>query len=278
MGGGAGQSPGAEKLGAAAVHLAGTFAFVSTVISLAAIWLHLKNYRRPVLQRFVVRILLMTPIYAVISWLSLLSKSASFYLDIVRDVYEAFVMYSFFHLLVNYLGGEREMLTMLHGRSPTPHLCPVNLVWASWDVGDPYNFLAVKVRPKFCFASPALAELRCCRALPGWEARGETQAAGFRFAPHFRRVERDKQRGILQFVFFKPVLAIVIIILRATDSYQEGYISLTSGYFWTSFIYNISVSLCMYCLVIFFMTTKDDLKPYRWCPYSASADCLSSKA
>lgn len=37
----------------------GVFAFIATCISLFSIWLQLKNYRKPTLQRYVVRILLM---------------------------------------------------------------------------------------------------------------------------------------------------------------------------------------------------------------------------
>lgn len=37
----------------------GVFAFIATCISLFSIWLQLKNYRKPILQRYVVRILLM---------------------------------------------------------------------------------------------------------------------------------------------------------------------------------------------------------------------------
>lgn len=37
----------------------GVFTFIATCISLFSIWLQLKNYRKPILQRYVVRILLM---------------------------------------------------------------------------------------------------------------------------------------------------------------------------------------------------------------------------
>jgi hypothetical protein len=45
--------------GVIAVLIAGVFAFIATCISLFSIWLQLKNYRKPILQRYVVRILLM---------------------------------------------------------------------------------------------------------------------------------------------------------------------------------------------------------------------------
>lgn len=43
------------------------------------------------------------PIYAISSLISLYSLAASFYIDAVRDLYESFVIYCFFSLLVEYL-------------------------------------------------------------------------------------------------------------------------------------------------------------------------------
>lgn len=43
------------------------------------------------------------PIYAISSLLSLYSLAAAFYVDAIRDLYEAFVIYCFFSLLVEYL-------------------------------------------------------------------------------------------------------------------------------------------------------------------------------
>jgi len=47
-----------------------------------------KNYRKPLLQRYVVRILLMVPIYSASSWASLVSIQAAFWIGPLRDVYE----------------------------------------------------------------------------------------------------------------------------------------------------------------------------------------------
>lgn len=43
------------------------------------------------------------PIYAVSSLVSLYSLQAAFYVDAIRDLYESFVIYCFFSLLVEYL-------------------------------------------------------------------------------------------------------------------------------------------------------------------------------
>ncbi|CAG8570912.1 11969_t:CDS:10 [Dentiscutata heterogama] len=159
--------------------VAGFFAITATLLSAISVWSHLKHYKKPLIQRYVVRIILMVPIYAVSSWISLTSTNAAFYVDCLRDMYEAFVIYCFFNLLVNYIGGERALLTLLHGRPPTSHLFPVNLFFKEMDVGDPYTFLFLK-------------------------------------------------RGILQYVYIKPVLAISTMILKWSNMYDEGLIELTN--------------------------------------------------
>lgn len=176
-----------------------------------------KNYRKPLLQRYVVRILLMVPIYAISSWVSLMSLTAAFYVDPIRDVYEAFTIYTFFQLLINFLGGERSLIIMMHGRAPKEHVWPFNYIFPKVDISDPHTFLAVK-------------------------------------------------RGILQYAWLKPLLGLATIIMKATDTYQEGYVGLKSGYFWSGLVYNISVSLSLYSLGMFWVCMSRDLQPFRPVP------------
>lgn len=158
----------------------------------------------------------MVPIYAASSWASIVSLTAAFYLDPLRDIYEAFTIYTFLQLLVNFLGGERALIIMMHGRAPVSHPWPLSGL-AKVDISDPHTFLAIK-------------------------------------------------RGILQYAYLKPVLAIATIIMKLTDTYQEGYIGLTSGYLWSGIIYNLSVSLSLYSLAMFWVCMNDDLKPFRPMP------------
>ena len=96
-------------------------------------------------------------LYAVASTISLFSLQLAEMIDLMRDLYEvripynqtnhttqAFVIYCFFSLLVEYLSGERAMLTYLHGRPPMPHLFPLNLFFYPMDMSDPYTFRAIK--------------------------------------------------------------------------------------------------------------------------------------
>ncbi|THG96044.1 hypothetical protein EW026_g5723 [Hermanssonia centrifuga] len=92
----------------------------------------------------VIRIMLMVPIYAIASLISLFSLQAAFFIDAVRDIYEAFVIYCFLDLLIGYLGGERSLLNSLHGRPPKYQVFPGSLFWREVDVSDPYTFLFLK--------------------------------------------------------------------------------------------------------------------------------------
>lgn len=147
----------------------------------------------------------------------MVSLQAAAFLDPVRDMYEAFTIYTFFQLLINYLSGERALIIMTHGREPVDHLWPLNHVLPRFDISDPHTFLAIK-------------------------------------------------RGILQYAWLKPVLTLAAIIMKATGTYQEGYISLKSGYLWSGIIYNISVTVCLYALGLFWVCMNQDLKPFRPVP------------
>lgn len=74
------------------------------------------------------------------------------------------------------------------------------------------------------------------------------------------------KRGILQYTWVKPILAVATIIMKATGTYQEGYVGLNSGYFWSGLIYNISICVCLYALALFWVCMSDDLQPFRPMP------------
>ena len=74
------------------------------------------------------------------------------------------------------------------------------------------------------------------------------------------------KRGILQYAWLKPVLALAAVIMKATGTYQEGYIGLSSGYLWSGLIYNASVTISLYSLGLFWVCMHNDLKRFRPVP------------
>lgn len=74
------------------------------------------------------------------------------------------------------------------------------------------------------------------------------------------------KRGILQYAWLKPILGISTIIMKSTGIYQEGYLGVTSGYLWSSIIYNLSVTISLYSLAMFWVCMSQDLQPFRPLP------------
>lgn len=85
--------------------------FASIVISGITIMRHLLNYTDPTQQLYIVRILLMIPAYAIQTWLSMKYPSRYLWYNAGRDIYEAYVLYTFMQLLIFGLGGEKVIIT-----------------------------------------------------------------------------------------------------------------------------------------------------------------------
>lgn len=191
--------------------------FIAITISSISILLQLYTYTRPSDQRLVIRILFLVPLFALSSWLSLLETQDQLSIGLARfnivlsalkEIYEAFTLYTFFSLLTNLLGGERNIIFTTQGRAP------LNTLFGKVNISDPYEFLMVK-------------------------------------------------RGVLQYVWIKPVISVAIFICKILGVYKQGEISLTSGYTWIGIVYNVSVSLSLYSLGIFWMCLHTDLQPYN---------------
>ncbi|XP_012670001.1 transmembrane protein 184ba isoform X2 [Clupea harengus] len=70
------------------------------------------------------------------------------------------------------------------------------------------------------------------------------------------------KQATLQFCVVKPLMAMVTVILQAFGKYRDGDFNVASGYLYVTIIYNISVSLSLYALYLFYFATKDLLSPY----------------
>lgn len=180
---------------------------LSILISLYAIASQFLNYRKPQEQRLVVRIQLMVPLFSITCLLAcIVPRWSEVWVDPIREIYEAFVIYTFFSLLTLILGGERKILVELSlGKPPVRH--PIFLIGRllpSVDISDPRDFLSVK-------------------------------------------------RGILQYVWFKPVYCLGMSLCRT-----YGW----STTFWV-LLYNVSATLSLYDLALFWKCLYGDLKQYN---------------
>ncbi|XP_042201068.1 transmembrane protein 184ba isoform X2 [Callorhinchus milii] len=70
------------------------------------------------------------------------------------------------------------------------------------------------------------------------------------------------KQATLQFCVVKPIMAVITVILQAFGKYRDGDFNVASGYLYAVIIYNVSVSLALYALFLFYFATRDLLSPY----------------
>ena len=65
------------------------------------------------------------------------------------------------------------------------------------------------------------------------------------------------KQSCIQFIIIKPVMAILNIIMLATNNYES------TGYqIFNIIVYNIAYTLALYGLLLFYLATKDDIRAY----------------
>lgn len=181
---------------------------LATLLALYNIRQHLQHYSRPQLQRYIVRILVIVPVYALGSLLSLKFVKQALYFDTLRDIYEAFVVYSFLALVLSFCGGESVCVLKMQSEPDIPHAWPLSV----------------------CF--------------PPMGRDG--------------RLLRFCKRATLQFVLVKPVFAVLSLLMLACGTYHTLFYQLL-----LAVVYNISYSLALYGLWLFYLATRHILQPFH---------------
>ncbi|TID14459.1 hypothetical protein CANINC_004747 [Pichia inconspicua] len=135
-------------------------------------------------------------------------------LEPIREIYEAFVIYTFYKLLVLMLGGERRIISMTVNKPLTSHPFPNSLFLKKINISDPKHFLTIK---------------RC----------------------------------ILQYVWMKPLLYVIIFITTLMGVYDVNDISTKSIFVWLGLLYNLSVTISLYSLAMFWKCLYTELAPFN---------------
>ena len=121
--------------------------YSAAVVVICTVWMstqqiyrQLTHWFMPDVQKFVVRILWMVPLYSIQSWCSLRFHDSRIYIDAVRDLYEAFVIQSFVYYLIELLGGEDSLIAKLRAKDPhhSQHQSVFSLFFGNWEMGRPF--------------------------------------------------------------------------------------------------------------------------------------------
>jgi Organic solute transporter Ostalpha len=113
--------------------ISAVFAVVAILVSFLLIYLHATHYLKPWEQKHIIRILLMVPVYAIVSFVSYYNYTHSVYFEVLGDCYEAFAIASFFSLLCHYLAADlHEQKNYFRGIRPRPWVWPMGLIQKCW--------------------------------------------------------------------------------------------------------------------------------------------------
>jgi hypothetical protein len=133
-----------RELDMAAFDSAGVMVLGTVVLSIRLVYLHFAHWYMPNVQKYVIRILFMVPLYAIQSWLSLRFRDHRIYIDTVRDLYEAFVICSFVYYLIELLGGQDALVRTFRQKARNDpdaahhlgqHTFPLSYVLEPWELG-----------------------------------------------------------------------------------------------------------------------------------------------
>jgi hypothetical protein len=70
------------------------------------------------------------------------------------------------------------------------------------------------------------------------------------------------KQATLQFCIVKPTMSLIVIVLQSYDLYRDGDWDPSKGYLYVTLIYNVSISLALYALFLFYFATRELLRPF----------------
>jgi len=245
---------------------AGAFVLLGFPISMCGIIMHLKNYYQPNVQCYVVRILWMVPIYSIESWLCLRFHEIAIYIETLRDVYESYVLYSFFQFLIEVLGGEETLVLILKDKSPTRgcHIWGLGYCIKPWAMGQP-------VSRRVSYTPDKISSLNN-GGMANNSSNGGLTSPHHQQQQHSRAIKKVQwmspffvkcKFGVLQYVLLKFVSSIFVMVLEMYDLYKEGDFTPRGGYLYICILTNLSQCWALYCLVFFYYALKNELGPIR---------------
>ncbi|XP_022222612.2 transmembrane protein 184C isoform X3 [Drosophila obscura] len=105
--------------------IGGLFVLSAVPVSIWHIIQHVIHFTKPILQKHIIRILWMVPIYALNAWIGLFFPKHSIYVDSLRECYEAYVIYNFMVYLLNYLNLNMDLEITMEYKPQVNHFFPL---------------------------------------------------------------------------------------------------------------------------------------------------------
>jgi len=214
------------------------FVVIAVPLTIYDIIMHIANYFKPQLQLHCIRILFMVPVYSLNSWFALYFSEQKVYFETLRESYEAYVIYSFFHLMLNYLG---------EADSSTPTEIP--------NVPTELNMRKESTESKSSNESNS-TEIKHNHLFP----------FNFIFSSMTQKNLISKTSiGVLQYLIIRLIITIGSLIIYVVNPIFYGYEKFGNKNVYSLFMIIICLSqaYAVYCVVLFCKTMQDKLTGIR---------------
>ncbi|CAK7272798.1 hypothetical protein SEPCBS57363_005328 [Sporothrix epigloea] len=205
--------------------IGGASTIVAIFMSFYLIWMHALHYTKPNEQRHIIRILLMVPIYAAASFLSIRFYWHAIYFQVISDCYEAFAISSFFALLCSYVRPE------LHDQKD--------------------YFRDLRGIKQWVF--PVTLFKKCCGGERGpWR----TPRSGLTW---FNII----WIGIYHYCFIRVTMTVTAVVTQYFGRYCESSNSPVFSHVWILVIESVAVTIAMYCVIQFYIQMRVPLAEHQ---------------
>ncbi|PLW11765.1 hypothetical protein PCASD_21565 [Puccinia coronata f. sp. avenae] len=191
--------------------IAGSMAILTIIISAYSVRQHARHYHRPAEQRQIIRIILMPPVYAIISFFSYRFFRAFTYYQLVETVYEAFAIGAFLFLLVQYIGNAPASQRVILANAPKRSI-PFPFCFWRYRPSKPYFLHAIKwLVLQYCIFRPLIT-------IVGIICEANHLLCATQYSVYFAQVYLEA----IDFVVFSLALYGLMVFYTVTKTHLKG--------------------------------------------------------
>ncbi|KAF2277052.1 DUF300-domain-containing protein [Westerdykella ornata] len=205
--------------------LCASFTALALGLSVYLIWRHASHFLKRQEQKCIIRILLMVPIYAVVSFLSYLAYHGAVYFELARDCYEPVTIASFFSLLCHYvaptLHEQKDYFRNIEPKNWIPPLCWLQRLAGGQD--------------------------------KGWLRRARSGLTWFNII----------WVAVFQYCIVRPIFTLIAAVAQYYGRYCHSSKDPRFAYVWVLGFEATSLTVAMYCLMQFYIQLKQDIAVHR---------------
>ncbi|XP_033218476.1 transmembrane protein 184C-like [Belonocnema kinseyi] len=234
----------------------GAFVLLALPIAFYEIIQHMIYFTQPKLQKYIIRILWMVPIYAVNAWLGLVYPESTIYVDSLRECYEAYVIYNFMMYLFAYLNADQQLEHRLEISPQVHHMFPLCCL-LQWEMGHEFVHMCKHGILQYTAVRPISTLISVICALNG--VYGEGEFRGDVAFPYMIALNNLSQ--------FVAMYCLVLFYRANAEALQPmkpiGKFLCIKAVVFFSFFQGVLIAMLVYCNVISSIFDTDNTKDIR---------------